>query len=115
MSKGVTEAMVRKLALSLPGMEEGTSYGTPAFRVRKKLVARIHGHEDALVVKVDFDEREILMEADPKTYYITDHYLNSPMILVRLSSVGVEELGDLLEDAWRRCAGRRLIESYDRG
>ena len=49
MSKGVTEAMVRKLALALPGMEEGTSYGTLAFRVRKKLVARIHGREDALV------------------------------------------------------------------
>ena len=63
----------------LPDVEEGFSYGTRAFKVKKKLLARIHQKEDALVVKTDFDEREKLMQANPVTYYITDPYTNHPL------------------------------------
>ena len=40
------------------------------------------------------------MKADPETFYITDHYLNYPYMLVRLSKVSREDLRELLEDAW---------------
>lgn len=109
----VTYETARRLALALPGVEEGTSYGTPAFRVTGKLLARLREDGDSLVVKTDFDEREMLMRADPATFYITEHYRNYPAVLVRLSSVGRDELHDLLEQAWRRTAPRRLVASFD--
>jgi hypothetical protein len=102
--------VVRKLADRLPGVEEGLSYGTPALRVRGKLFARIReDDEDALMLKLTFDDREALMRADPKVFFITEHYRNYPCILVRLSRVSRAMLGELLEDAWRLAASKRLI------
>lgn len=109
----VTYETVRQLARALPGVEEGTSYGTPAFRVRGKLLVRLRDDGDSLVVKTDFDEREMLMRADPATFFITEHYRNYPAVLVRLSSVGRDELQALLEEAWRNAAPRRLVASFD--
>ena len=66
----------------------------------------------SLVIKVDFEEREILMEADPETFYITDHYLDYPWMLVRLSTVRIDQLRDLLRQSWRRAASRRLVAQF---
>lgn len=106
----VTLDVIRELLADLPGVEEGFSYGTRAFKVGKKLIARIHQKEDALVVKADFDEREKLMQANPVTYYITDHYLNYPFVLVRLPTVQRQELRELLVKAWRKEAPKRLVD-----
>ena len=95
---------VCEIARTLPGAEESTSYGTPAFKVKGKLFARFHQDGEALVVSVDFDEREEMMNADPEKFYITDHYRNYPWILVRLSKVRPDELRDLLMGSWRRAA-----------
>lgn len=91
--------VVKQLALALPEVEEGTSNGTPAFKVRGKLFARLHQTEEALVVRIDEGERARRMRADPETYYITDHYVNYPWILVRLSLVRRDDLSELLTDA----------------
>ncbi|MCY1077123.1 MmcQ/YjbR family DNA-binding protein [Archangium lansingense] len=104
---------VRQLALELPGIEEGTSYGTPAFKVRGKLVARLREDGETLVVKIDFSDRDLLMQADPDTFFVTDHYVGYPMMLVRLSSVRREQLRILLEDAWRGEAPKRLVSAHD--
>ena len=109
----VTLATVREIAFSFPGVEEGTSYGTPAFRVRGTLLARLHDSGEALVVKVDLAERESLMESDPVTFYITDHYLNYPFVLIRLSTASRSELRGLFEKAWRAAAPKQLISAYD--
>ena len=109
----VTFDTVRQLALALPKVEEGTSYGTPAFKVRGKLIARLKEDGESLVVKIDFLRRDILMNAEPETFYITEHYRNYPSVLVRLSSVRVDVLRDLLEQAWRLEAPKRLIQAFD--
>jgi hypothetical protein len=96
---------VRKIALALEGVEEGTSYGTPAFKVRGKLVARLREDGETLVVGMDFEQRDELLAADPDTYYLTDHYRNYPWILVRLPRVHPDALRDLLGGALRQ-AGR---------
>ena len=62
-TKPVTFETVRQIAQTLPGAEEGTSYGTPAFKVKGKLFARLHQDGESLVVGVDFDERAEMMEA----------------------------------------------------
>jgi hypothetical protein len=102
---GMTFKEVRKMALALDGVEESTSYGTAAFKVRGKLIARLKEDGESLVVGTTFEEREEMMRAEPETYYITDHYLKYPWVLVRLSKVHPEAMPDLLKGAVR-LAGR---------
>jgi len=110
----VTFETVRQCALALPGVEEGTSYGTPAFKVRGKLFVRLHQSEEAIVVRIDQDERAMRMRADPETYTITDHYVDYPWVLVRLASVNCDDLSELLEGAWRLGAPARLVAEFDK-
>jgi hypothetical protein len=105
----VTFETVREIAAGLPGAVEGMSYGTPAFRVGKTLFVRQHQDGESLVVKIDPDERAMRLQTDPETFYITDHYLNYPWILVRLSTVRRDDLRELIEDAWRCSAPNRLL------
>ena len=109
----VTFDVVRQMALELPGVEEGGSYGTPAFKVNGKLLARFHQDGEALVVRVEYAAREVLMGANPKTFYVTDHYRCWPWVLVRLSSVRRDDLRQLLEEAWRSRASKRAILAWD--
>ena len=110
--ESVSYETVRQIALTLPGAEEGTSYGTPAFKVAGKLFARQHQDGESLVIRVDFEEREEIMNADPEKFYITDHYLNYPWMLVRLSKVRRDQLSDLLVQSWRRAAPKRLLAAF---
>lgn len=92
---------VRKLAMGLPGVEEGTSYGTAAFKVGGKLIARLKEDGETLVLATTFEEREGLMAEEGETYFLTDHYLNYPWVLVRLKRVKAEVLRELVERAYR--------------
>ena len=92
---------VRKMALGLPGVEEGTSYGTAALKVDGKLFARLKEDGETLVLGTTFEEREGLMAEEGETYFITDHYLDYPWVLVRLKRVKAAALRELLERAWR--------------
>ena len=97
----VTYDTVRRIALEFPGVEESTSYGTPALKVKKKLMVRMWEDGVTMVLKSTFDEREELMAADPDAYFITDHYLNYEWVLVNLNRVNEEALRDLLRGAYR--------------
>ena len=111
-TKAVTFETVREIAQTLPGAEEGTSYGTPAFKVKGKLFARFHQDGESLVVRADFEEREEMMSADPEKFDISDHYLNYPWMLVRLSKVRPDQLRDLLIASWRRAAPKNLLAAF---
>src|SRR5262245_44243599 len=111
----ITWDTVRELAQALPGAEEGTSYGTPAFKVRGKLFARLHQSRHSVVVRIDKDDRAMRMRADPTAFYITDHYVAYPWMLVRLSAVRRDDLADLLAESWRHRAPQRLVAEYDSG
>lgn len=110
----VTLQTVRRLALALPGVEEGPCYGTPGFRVRGRFLARVRDDGDTLVVKCGDDERDFRMQADPATFFTTDHYRGYPTVLVRLASVRAADLQSVLEQAWRRSAPKRLVAAYNR-
>ena len=92
------------MAEGLDGVEVGTTYGTPALKVRGRVFACIASHRsaepDTLVAVISFDDREQLLEADPTTYYLKDHYRNYPSILVRLREIHQDALRDLLRMAW---------------
>jgi hypothetical protein len=100
---------VCKLALKLPGVETGTSYGTPALNVRKKFLARLKEDGETVAVRVDFDDRDVLLELDPAAFYVTDHYRAYPAMLVRLKHVRLDMLERILEEAWRRQAPKSLL------
>jgi hypothetical protein len=102
----VTFEAVRKMALALDNVEEGTSYGTPAFKVRGAFMARLRPELDALVVPMSIEDRGELIAADPETYFITDHYLNYPYVLVNLARVHPDAMRDLLRAAWRSAAAK---------
>jgi hypothetical protein len=91
---------VGKIGLALPGVEASTAYGSPALKVRGKLLACVPTHRSAepgsLAVRVGFDDRAELLVAAPGVYYVTDHYLNYSAVLVRLSRVTPDVLRDLL-------------------
>jgi hypothetical protein len=93
---------IRRVASSFPGVEEGTSYGTPAFRFKKKLIARLHQDGESIMLKTGFEAREHLVRADPATFFITDHYRNYPSVLARLDRLGVDDLRKLLAKAIAR-------------
>src|SRR5947208_6999208 len=105
---------VRRLALGFPGVEEGPCYGTPGFRVRGKFLARLRDDGATLVVKCGDVERDLRIQADPHTFFTTDHYRGYPTVLIRLDSVSREDLLEVVELAWRRSAPKRLLAAYDR-
>ena len=107
--------LVRRVAAHFPGVEEGTSYGTPALRVGKRFFVRLREDGETLVLPVRFEERDYLLRTAPAKYYLTDHYRDYPTVLVRLRRVREGELANLLEETWRRLAGKRLLAAYDAG
>ena len=95
---------VRRLALAMPNVNERPCYGTPAFYVKRTLFARLLEDGESVVVKIDYADRTRRMKADPETFFITEHYRNYPMMIVRLSAVDADDLQELLDDAWKHAA-----------
>ena len=104
---------VRELALALPEVREGFSYGTPSFHVKSKFLARLKEDGDTLALRIAFEDRERLLAEDPEVFYLTDHYANYPAILVRLSRVTRKDLRAVLELGWRAVAPRKLVAERD--
>ena len=107
----ITKADLKKIALSFPGAKEESSYGQPAFKIEKKFFTRLRSEDDSIVWIVDsIDERDSLLEMDPKTYFITDHYKNYPSVLVRISQIDKTMLKKMLERRWRAVAPRKMLK-----
>ena len=105
---------VRHLALAWPEVEDGTSYGTPALKVRKKLLARLREDDDSLVMfGVPHDEREMLCESQPRVFYFTDHYRDYPTVLIRLSKTKRATVEPFLRRRWRALASKAAVKKFD--
>jgi hypothetical protein len=98
-SAKLSTVAIRKIALSLPGVEEGTSYGTPAWRAGRRMLARLHQDGASIVLKVGNETRDHLLQADPETFFVTDHYRGYPMVLARLDRLNAADLRKLLAHA----------------
>ena len=106
-SPGVSFAEASKFARTLPGVSESTSYGTPALKVDGRLFARLKEDGETLVLRMDWVNRDLLLREEPDLFFLTDHYVNYPWILLRLTRVTKTRLTELLEDAWRLASARR--------
>ena len=102
--------VVREMVLALPDVEESVGHGATSLKVRGKMLTcpAIHRsvEPNSLVVRVGFDQRAKLIATDPDVYYLTDHYVNYPSVLVRLSRIRRDALRELLRLAWRSVSQR---------
>jgi len=110
-ARGLTWAGVCKIALKLPGVAEGTSYGTPALHVGKRFLARLKEDGETMAIKIDFADRDVLLEMKPDIFFLTDHYRPYPAVLVRLPRAPAALVAEVLEQAWRFQAPRKLVKS----
>ena len=105
---------MREIALSFPGAVEGTSYGRPSFLVNKKFFTRLRREDDSVVLlEVPFDEREMLIEAEPQTFHFTAHYKDYPSVLARISTLHPGSFRNFLERRWRKIAPKKLVKERD--
>lgn len=102
---------VRQLALSLPGVREGSAYGGPSLHVGRKFMGRLREDGETLVLKVDLAERERLLANDPDVFFITDHYRDHPLVLINLLAIQHDTFHPLLVGAWRTVASKQAIAS----
>jgi hypothetical protein len=105
MAPGNTFRTVASIGRTLPEVELTTTWGKPALKVRGKMFVCIASHKSAeantLVVMMDFAARDAFIADDPATYYLKDHYVGYPCVLVRLSRVRADALRDLVIGAHR--------------
>lgn len=116
LSAAITRGYARyvKVAMRFPGVTEATSYGTPSLKVKGKILSRWRTEaEGALALVCDFVDREMLLQADPRTFFLTDHYRDFPMILIRLDEVQSAALPGLVERAWRMRASKALLAQLE--
>jgi hypothetical protein len=108
---------VRTMAmkLKLPRVEETTSWGEPALKAHGKLWVWWSPNEDAIVFKVPLEDREILVEAEPDTFFFTLHYNNYPMVLMRPDKIDIDWAQNNLVQVWRAQAPKSVLKKYDAG
>ena len=105
---------VRKMSRAWPEVEDGTSYGAPELKVRKKLLVRLREDGDSMVMPgVPPDERDMLVESQPQVFYFTNHYRDYPMVLIRLSKAKRETVEPLLRRHWRALASKKAIGAVE--
>jgi hypothetical protein len=98
---------VRRIAHTLDGVEDGTSYGTAALKVRGDLFIRLREDGDTLVLCCPIEQRDALIAEDSDTFFLTDHYVNYPWVLARISSIHPANLRDIVIMAYRNATNAK--------
>ena len=106
-------AKVQKIVREFPGVVEASAHGRSGFKVGKKFLCAFNEEENAIGIRISFDERDLLMSTAPKIYYVTDHYRPYPSVLVSLDHVSERELRQLIERCWHASATAKLAKAYD--
>ena len=110
----MTEAEMEAIVLSFPMTVKGSSYRQPSFLVNGKFFTRLRREDASLVLlEVSFDEREMLMEAEPETFHFTAHYKDYPSVLARMESLHPGSFQNFLERRWRKIAPKKLVKERD--
>ena len=104
----------KRIALSFPEAHEKLSYGAPAVFIAKRFFTRLRAEDDGIVLLLDsIDEREMLLEAAPDLYFMTDHFRNYPYVLARLGHIDEPTLRARLDRIWRKIAPKKLVKQHD--
>jgi hypothetical protein len=113
----LTFAVVREMALEMSCVESGTAYGAPAVKVNGNLLACVpvnkSAEPDSAAFRIDVDLRSSLIQAKPDIYYVTDHYVGYPMVLVRLSKISRREVRELLGLSWNFVSAKKSARASE--
>ena len=110
-----SDAALRAFALSLPEVEEIETWDIPTFRVRRKMIAIMADDESTASIKASVDEQQALIGADPQTYSFAPYVGRHGWVLCQLRQIPLAVLEELLTEAWRATAPRRLVRAWDEG
>ena len=100
-------------ALTLPGVETGTTYGKPAVKMRGRMLAATTAPDSgSFVLHAEPDDKEVLIETDPATFWQTDHYRGWPALLVRYGTGADERIALMLARAWWDRASRTQRKDF---
>ncbi|MFB9902421.1 MmcQ/YjbR family DNA-binding protein [Allokutzneria oryzae] len=105
----------RDVALNLLESEEVETWGHPTFRVRDKMFAAMDGDGHRATIKVSPEEQEALVAANPEVYAVADYVGRFGWVSVELRGADPKEIGELVREAWRRTAPKRLVSAHDAG
>ncbi|MET8828624.1 MmcQ/YjbR family DNA-binding protein [Streptomyces sp. NPDC004610] len=106
---------VRRIALSLPDTSEKIAWSMPTFRVAGKMFATLPEDETSIAVRCPKEERDELVLAEPKKFWIAGHEAQFAWVRARLAALEDEaELRDILADSWRQAAPTRLLDEHPR-
>ena len=110
----MTPDEMKAIVLAFPGVEEGVSYGRPSFKLNGKFFTRLRGEDESLVLmEVSYDEREMLMEAEPGTFHLTPHYKDYPCVLARIADLHPGSLRNFLERRFRKVAKKSAVKAWE--
>ena len=110
----MTPDEMEAIVMSFPGAEKGMSYGSPAYKVNGKFFTRLRREDQSMVLmEVSFDEREMLMEAEPGTFHFTAHYRDYPCVLARIADLHPGSLRNFLERRFRKVAKKAAVKAWD--
>jgi hypothetical protein len=110
----MTEAEMEAIVLSFPTVEKGMSYRQPSFLLNGKFFTRLRREDASLVLlEVSFDEREMLMEAEPQTFHFTAHYKDYPSVLARIATLHPGSLKAFLDRRFRKIAPKKLLKEWE--
>jgi hypothetical protein len=103
----------RRVALSFPEAAERETWGHPTFRVRDKMFATMSTEGDAATVKASREAQAALVGSEPETFSVPAYVGQHGWVGIRLDRVDPEEAVELLDEAWRMTAPKRIVAAYD--
>ncbi|GAA1744734.1 MmcQ/YjbR family DNA-binding protein [Luedemannella helvata] len=112
----VTLAKVRAMCLALPEVTEELTWEVEAtWRIRGKIFVMGSEGSPTISVKTSREEQEELLATDPRTYTAAAYVGRFGWTSIRLAGVQADELRELIIEAWRRTAPKKLVKAYDAG
>ena len=110
----MTEAEMDAVIMAFPMVEKGLSYRQPSYLLNGKFFTRLRREDASLVLlEVSFDEREMLMEAEPETFHFTPHYKDYPSVLARIATLHPGSLKAFLDRRFRKIAPKKLLKEWE--
>lgn len=106
---------LRKFALSLPEAQERETWGNATFRVRDKIFVIMSADGTGASVKASRDEQKALIAEEPETFTYPAYVGQHGWIGIDVQRIGAEHMRELVTEAWRMTAPKRMVKAFDAG
>lgn len=109
----VDTAKLKQIFLAFPEVREGITHGTLSFYLGKTFFGRMQEDGTTFALKMDLDDRDMLIAMEPEIFFTNDHFRGYAYVLVRLPAIDAERLTPLVEKSWRQTAAKRLVQAFN--